>query len=77
MRWADCEDDEGRMEHVMLELAGLEMDEGEKGTERDEGRAEGTERERQQEAERKKEQETDRGRQDEASKRKKEQGKRS
>ena len=30
MRWADCEDDEGRMEQVMLELVGLEIDEGEK-----------------------------------------------
>ena len=48
MRCADCDDDEGRMEQVMLELVGLEIDEGEKGTERDEARAEGTERERQQ-----------------------------
>ena len=34
MKWADCEDDEGRMEQVMLELVGLEMDEEEKGTAR-------------------------------------------
>ena len=42
MRWADCGDGEGRMEQVMLELVGLEIDEEEKGTERDEGRVKTT-----------------------------------
>ena len=35
LRWADCED-EGRKEQVVLSLVGLEIEEGEKGTAREE-----------------------------------------